>query len=78
VSEYNEVFSGYQPRKMVQFCRNQRFEDHINSTTLRMRTEMVFETLVFTKLNHLTRLIAQENFIKSLLFCMDVKLGLSH
>jgi hypothetical protein len=26
-SEYNEVFSGYQPGKVVQFCRNQRFED---------------------------------------------------
>jgi hypothetical protein len=27
------------------------------------RTEMVFETLVFSPLNHLTRLIARENFI---------------
>jgi hypothetical protein len=26
--EYNEVFSGYQPGKVVQFCINQRFEDH--------------------------------------------------
>jgi len=34
-----------------------------NSTTLRTRTEMVFEMLVSTKLNHLTQLIAQENFI---------------
>jgi hypothetical protein len=31
--------------------------------TLRMRTEMVFEMLVFSPLNHLTWLIAQENFI---------------
>jgi hypothetical protein len=26
---YNEVFSDYQPGKVVQFCRNQRFEDHL-------------------------------------------------
>jgi hypothetical protein len=31
--------------------------------TLRTRTEMVFETLVSTKLNHLTRLITWENLI---------------
>jgi hypothetical protein len=30
---------------------------------LRTRTEMVFETLVFSLLNHLTWLIALENFI---------------
>jgi hypothetical protein len=30
------------------------------------KTEMVFKTLVFTPLNHLTQLIAQENFI---IFC---------
>jgi hypothetical protein len=30
----------------------------------RTRTEMVFETLVSTKLNQLTRLIIRENFIK--------------
>jgi hypothetical protein len=36
---------------------------HINSTTLRTRAEMVFESLVSTKLNHLTRLIAREIFI---------------
>jgi hypothetical protein len=40
-----------------------RVVTHISSTTLRTRTEMVFETLVSTKLNHLTRLIARENFI---------------
>jgi len=34
-----------------------------SSTTLGKRTEMVFETLVSKKLNHLTRLIARENFI---------------
>jgi hypothetical protein len=33
------------------------------TSTLRTRTEMVFETLVFSPLNHLTRLIARENFI---------------
>jgi hypothetical protein len=30
---------------------------------MRTRTEMVFETLVFSPLNHLTLLIARENFI---------------
>jgi hypothetical protein len=34
--------------------------------TLRMKTEMVFETLVPTKRNHLTRLIARKNFIISI------------
>jgi hypothetical protein len=33
------------------------------TSTLRTRTEMVFETLVCSPLNHLTRLIARENFI---------------
>jgi hypothetical protein len=33
------------------------------TSTLRTRTEMVFKTLVFSLLNHLTQLIAQENFI---------------
>jgi hypothetical protein len=28
-SEYSEVFSGYQPGEVVQFCRDQRFEDHL-------------------------------------------------
>jgi hypothetical protein len=32
------------------------------TSTLRTRTEMVFETLVFSPLNHLSRLIARENF----------------
>jgi len=31
--------------------------------TLRMRTEMVFKMLVFLPFNHLTQLIAQENFV---------------
>jgi hypothetical protein len=46
---FSEVLSGYQPGKI--------------STALRTRTEMVFETLVPTKLNHLTRQIARENVI---------------
>jgi hypothetical protein len=68
-SEYNEAFSGYQLGKVVQFCRKQCFEDHlcprphIHSTILTTRTEMVFKTLVSTKLNHINQLIAQENFI---------------
>jgi hypothetical protein len=33
------------------------------TSTLRERTEMVFETLVFSPLNHSIRLIARENFI---------------
>jgi hypothetical protein len=28
-SECNEVFSGYQPGEVVQFSRDQRFEDHL-------------------------------------------------
>jgi hypothetical protein len=28
-SDYNEVFSGYQPGKVVQFFRDPRFEDHL-------------------------------------------------
>jgi hypothetical protein len=35
-SEYNEVFSGYQPGKVVQFCTDQRFEDHISVLVLRV------------------------------------------
>jgi hypothetical protein len=35
----------------------------IHISTLRTRTEIVFETLVFSPFNHLTWLIAQENFI---------------
>jgi hypothetical protein len=33
------------------------------TSTLRTRTEMVFKTLVFSPLNHLTQLTARENFI---------------
>jgi hypothetical protein len=36
---------------------------HNQTSTLRTRTEMVIETLVFSLLNHLTQLIARENFI---------------
>jgi hypothetical protein len=39
------------------------FPNHCQTSTLRMRTEMVFETLVFSPFNHLTRLTARENFI---------------
>jgi hypothetical protein len=28
-SQYNEVFLGYQLGKVVQFCRDQHFEDHL-------------------------------------------------
>jgi hypothetical protein len=37
--------------------------NHNQTITLRTRKEMVFEKLVFSPLNHLTWLIAQENFI---------------
>jgi hypothetical protein len=39
------------------------FRNHCQTSTLRTRTEMVFEMLVFSLLNHLTWLIAQESFI---------------
>jgi hypothetical protein len=39
------------------------FDMTSQTSTLRTRTEMVFETLVYSQLNHLTRLIARENFI---------------
>jgi hypothetical protein len=28
-SEYNEVFSGYQPGEVIQFSRDQHFKDHL-------------------------------------------------
>jgi hypothetical protein len=46
---------------MVERWATQRFEDQTDYT-LRTRTEMVYETLVCSPLNHLTRLIARENF----------------
>jgi hypothetical protein len=39
------------------------FPNHSQTSTLRTRAEMVFEKLGFSPLNHLTRLIARENFI---------------
>jgi hypothetical protein len=55
-TEYDEVSSGYQPSQMVEWWENQ-------TSTLRTRTEVVFETLVFPPLNQLTRLIARGHFI---------------
>jgi hypothetical protein len=43
-------------------CELQRYI-HCQTSTLRTRTEMVFETFVCSPLNHLTRLIGRENFI---------------
>jgi hypothetical protein len=68
---YNEIFSGYQPRQMVKRRKIQRFKGHLfprpqdteDFSTLRMRTEMVLETLVSSPFNHLTRLMAREDFI---------------
>jgi hypothetical protein len=44
-----------------------KFSQAIHISTLRMRTEMIFEILIFSLFNHLTQLIAQENFIISVL-----------
>jgi hypothetical protein len=70
---------GYQPRQKVEWRKNQRFEDRglrqvyiyiygidgnsNHFSTLRTRTEKVLETLVFSPFNHLTRLVAREDFI---------------
>jgi hypothetical protein len=63
-TRYNhKIFSVYQPREMVEWRRNQCFEDWRHFSTLRTRTEMVLETLVFSPFNHLTRLVAREDFI---------------
>jgi hypothetical protein len=59
--KFDQVLLGYQPGQMVERWKKQCFEDHL--CTLRTRTEMVFKTLVFSPLNHLTQLIAWENFI---------------
>jgi hypothetical protein len=40
--------------------------------TLRTRAEMVFETLVFSQQNHLTQLIARENFITNRIKFVDL------
>jgi hypothetical protein len=49
---------------MMKFPRAiSRFKWLSGSSSLRTRTEMVFETLVCSPLNHMTRLIARENFI---------------
>jgi hypothetical protein len=64
---YNEDFSGYQPGTVVQFLEKNISKIIsvivLNSKTLRTRTEMVFDMLVSKKLNHVTRLIAGENFV---------------
>jgi hypothetical protein len=60
-TEYNEVFSGYQPGEVVQFSRDQHFEDHICPRPHGRRNNP--SGLVSTKLNHLTQLITRENFI---------------
>jgi len=65
---YNEVLLGCQLGQVVEWWKNQCFEDHlchliILLSTLRTRTEVVLKTLVFSSFNHLTWLIAWENFI---------------
>jgi hypothetical protein len=44
-------------------CDGEEKRIHCWTSTLRTRSEMVFETLVCSPLSHLTRLIARENFI---------------
>jgi hypothetical protein len=64
-TEYNKVFSGYQPGQVVeQWGRFEAVPALVLRVlrVLRTRTEMVFETLFFF-FNHLTWLIARENFI---------------
>jgi hypothetical protein len=58
-SSYDEVFLGYQLGQMVEWWENQHFEDHLCPHP----QGEVFKTLVFSPLNHLTWLIAWENFI---------------
>jgi hypothetical protein len=47
------------------------FPNHIHFSTLRTRTEMVSETLVFSPFNQLTLLIARENFITASIHLVD-------
>jgi len=58
-TEYDEVLSGYQPGQMVERWENQRFED-------RLCPRPQDTGLVSLPLKHLTRLIARENFIRTL------------
>jgi len=51
-----------------QYFRGPRSMD-IHTSTLRTRTEMIFEMLVFSPFNHLNQVIAQENFI--ILSCQE-------
>jgi hypothetical protein len=60
-TKYNKIFSGYQPRQVVEWQKKPTF------STLRTRTKMVLETLIFSPSNHLTQLVARENFIKAVL-----------
>jgi hypothetical protein len=58
------IINFYRQEKYTKQRMNSNLEhDHCQTSTLRTRTEMVFETLVCSPLNHLTRLIARENFI---------------
>jgi hypothetical protein len=63
-TEYGKVFSGYQPGQMVERCKNQRFVEHLCPRP--QGTSLVNQTLVFSPLNHLARLIARENVIVNL------------
>jgi hypothetical protein len=53
VTEYNKIFSGYQPRQVVEWRKSHNV----------LRTEMVLEALVFSPLNHLPRMVAREDII---------------
>jgi hypothetical protein len=67
-TDYDEVLSGYQAASLTSLTMASR---HSQTSTLRTRTEMVFETLVFSPLNHLTWLIARENFIMEEVICKN-------
>jgi hypothetical protein len=55
-TEYNDVLSGYQRSQVVELWKKQRFEDHLCPRPQGADA-------VFSPFNHLTRLIARENFI---------------
>jgi hypothetical protein len=63
-TEYDDVFSCYQPDQWLSGEKTNVSKTIsvlvlYQTSSLRARTEMVFETLVFSLLNHLTRLIIQ-------------------
>jgi hypothetical protein len=61
---YKKIFPGYQPCKMVKRRRNQRFKEHLYPYL--QGTDQYRDgpwNIVFSPLNHLTRLVTREYFI---------------